>query len=197
MSNSTEFVSNSTEFVDDCDCYNPIRYHFIDRTRNYPSVDFPFKRTFKCYKDADDYLHPRISKFNFDMDEKERKPSANKNNKNDFVVNIDVQHFKPEEIAVKTEKNSILVYAKHDEKQDEQGFISRQFTRRYELPNGFNTDDVVSSLSSDGILTVKCASPVVKSVDRRQVPIQQTGQPAESSVKSNVEKKDGKETPLA
>lgn len=185
-------MSRLTSFLDDCDFYNPIRYHFADRSRHYPSVDVPLIRSFRCYKDGNDYLHPRVS--NMNMDKSERKTSSDKDC---FEVCIDVQHFKPEEISVKTEKNSILVHAKHDEKQDEQGFILREFTRRYELPKGLKAEDVVSSLSSDGILSIKCGTPVIESADGRQVPIHQTGQPAESSVKSNVEKKNEKETPLA
>lgn len=173
------------------DFYDPIRYHFIDRSiRQDPNVDIPINRTFRCYRNADDYLHPRVSYG--------KSVSVDETNKNAFEECIDVQHFKPEQISVKVEKNSILVHAKHEEKQDEQGFISRQFTRRYELPSGCKGEDVVSSLSSDGILSIKCpAAPVIELAEERQVPITQTHQPAESSDKSKADKKDAKETPVA
>lgn len=173
------------------DFYDPIRYHFIDRSKHQdPNVDVPITRAFRCYRNADDYLHPRVSYGKF-----EEEPTANKNA---FEKCIDVQHFKPEEISIKVEKNSITVHAKHEEKQDEQGFIYRQFTRRYELPTGCKGEDVVSSLSSDGILSIKCAAvPVIESVEERQVPIKQTNQPAESSDKSKADQKDAKETPVA
>lgn len=164
---------------EDYDFFSPSRYHYADR-----SVDVPFGRTFRCYKNIDDYLHPR----NFNTNNTEKKIN---NEKNGFEASIDVQHFKPEEISVTTDKNTILVHAKHDEKEDEQGSVSRQFTRRYELPMDLKAEDVVSTLSSDGILTIRCTCPAIDNTHPRQVPIQQTG------IKSNVDKKDGKETPVA
>lgn len=180
-------MSRLSEFLDDCDF--PVRHHYIDRSRHYPSVDIPFRRTFRCYRDADDYLNPRTN-----LNVTERKTTADKNA---FEVCIDVQHFKPEEISVKVEKNSILVTAKHEEKQDEQGFISRQFTRRYDLPSGCKSENVQSSLSSDGILSITCAAPAVESAEGREVPIKQTHLPAQPDTKTNVEKNVGKETPVA
>lgn len=185
-------MSRISDWLDDADFFNPVRYHYSDRSRHYPSADIPFRRTFRCYKDADDYLNPRVSEWKFG----DRKTTADKNA---LEHCIDVAHFKPEEISVKVENNSILVQAKHEEKQDEQGFISRQFTRRYDLPTNCKAEDVVSSLSSDGILSIKCPTPVEKSenADGRQVPIQQTGKPAQPSTKNNEEKNEGKETPVA
>ncbi|XP_037045375.1 heat shock protein 27-like [Bradysia coprophila] len=97
--------------------------------------------------------------------------------KDGFQVCMDVQQFAPNEISVKTVDNTIVVEAKHEERQDEHGYISRQFKRRYALPKGFNIKDVVTQLSSDGILTIK-APPEVKAVDEgnvRVLQIQQTG----------------------
>lgn len=109
--------------------------------------------------------------------------------KDGFQVCLDVQHFQPNEITVKTENNSIVVNGKHEEKQDEHGYISREFTRRYELPKGFKIEDVTSSLSSDGVLSVKCPNaPAIDGSGTRQIQIQQTG-PARKSIKSNEEKK--------
>jgi len=97
--------------------------------------------------------------------------------KDGFQVCMDVQQFAPNEISVKTVDNTIVVEANHEERQDEHGYISRQFKRRYALPQGFNIKDVVTQLSSDGILTIK-APPEVKAVDQgnvRVLQIQQTG----------------------
>lgn len=97
-------------------------------------------------------------------------------NKDGFNVTMDVKDFSPNEISVKTVDNSILIEGKHESKEDEHGFISRQFTRRYNIPEGFNIGDVVSQLSSDGVLTVK-AAPLMKAVENntRTIQIQQTG----------------------
>uniref|UniRef100_A0A6E8VME8 SHSP domain-containing protein n=1 Tax=Anopheles coluzzii TaxID=1518534 RepID=A0A6E8VME8_ANOCL len=96
-----------------------------------------------------------------------------------FQINLDVQQFSPEEISVKYVDKSIVVEGKHEEKQDEHGYISRHFVRRYVLPNGHNESDIVSSLSSDGILTITCPrKELEQKKPERAIPITHTGQPA-------------------
>ncbi|CAH2266777.1 protein lethal(2)essential for life-like [Pararge aegeria] len=73
---------------------------------------------------------------------------------NKFQVNVDVQHFKPEEISVKVLDGYIIIECKHNEREDAHGFVSRHFLRKYPLPAGCLPDTVESSLSSDGVLTV-------------------------------------------
>ena len=114
---------------------------------------------------------------------------GSKIDKDGFQVCVDVQHFLPKEIEVRTENNTVIVHAKHEEKADEHGYISREFTRRYTLPQGFKIEDVTSTLSSDGILTIKAPSPT-QAVEGKvhHIPIQQTG-PAHLNVTSNEEAK--------
>nr|ASQ43193.1 HSP19.2 [Choristoneura fumiferana] len=102
--------------------------------------------------------------------------STIKEDKDKFQVNLDVQHFAPEEISVKTVDGYLVVDAKHEEREDEHGFISRSFSRRYLLPEGIEADAVISRLSSDGVLTITAplkAPP--KGSNERLVPIVQTG----------------------
>jgi len=108
--------------------------------------------------------------------------------KDGFQVCLDVQLFAPNEVTVKTiNKNTIIVDAQHEERQDDHGYISRQFSRRYTLPDDFNIKDVISQLSSDGILTIK-APPPSKSLEDgfRVLQIQQTG-PARLTVGNKEE----------
>ena len=65
-----------------------------------------------------------------------------------------MQQFSPEEISVKAVENSVMIEGKHEEKQDEHGFVSRHFIRRYLLPPNVRSEDIQSSLSSDGVLIV-------------------------------------------
>lgn len=73
---------------------------------------------------------------------------------------LDVQQFSPEEITVKTRDNCVIVEAKHEERQDEHGFIQRHFVRRYVLPSTHDVMNVTSSLSSDGVLTITAPQKV-------------------------------------
>jgi len=54
-----------------------------------------------------------------------------------FEVILDVQQFSPSEITVKIADRFVIVEGKHEEKQDEHGYVSRQFSRRYQLPSEF------------------------------------------------------------
>lgn len=114
--------------------------------------------------------------------------STIKEEKNKFQINLDVQHFAPEEISVKTVDGYLVVEAKHDEKQDEHGFISRSFSRRYPLPEGIEADSVISKLSSDGVLTITAPLKTQPKVsNERIVPIVQTG-PVKKQVEGSEEK---------
>lgn len=97
--------------------------------------------------------------------------------KDGFQVCMDVHQFAPDEITVTTVNDVVVVDAKHDGHEDEHGLISRQFTRRYTLPTGYHANQVVSELSSDGVLTIKAPLPIktLEGANVRVVSIQQTG----------------------
>lgn len=78
----------------------------------------------------------------------------------DPQVILDVQQFSPDEITVKTVDNHVIIEAKHEERQDEHGYISRHFVRRYVLPPSHDLVNVTSTLSSDGVLTITAPKKV-------------------------------------
>ena len=79
------------------------------------------------------------------------------NTKSDkFSVKLDVNHFKPEEIEIKVVGNDLIISGKHEERKDnDNAFVSRQFSRRYEVPNNCDLDLIMSSLSKDCKLTIE------------------------------------------
>lgn len=113
--------------------------------------------------------------------------SSIKSDSNKFQINLDVQHFSPEEISVKTVDGFVVVEGKHEEKQDQHGYVSRQFVRRYALPEGTLPETVESRLSSDGVLTITAPKKVPEAVKgERNVPIAQTG-PVRKEIKDQSE----------
>jgi crystallin alpha B len=99
--------------------------------------------------------------------------------KDKYQVMLDVKHFKPEEISVKSNEDSIIIHGHHSEKPDEHGYISRSFTRRYVLPEDIKTEHVECNLSSDGVLTLKAPRIIaLKDDTERVIPVLQTGKPA-------------------
>nr|ABE57137.1 heat shock protein Hsp20 [Liriomyza huidobrensis] len=110
--------------------------------------------------------------------------------KDKFEVILDVQQFAPNEVNVKVVDKYIVVEGKHEEKQDEHGFISRHFSRRYLLPEGVNQEAVTSQLSSDGVFTVRAPMKALPApAEERAIPITHTKQPAKNSEPKKLENK--------
>ena len=100
-----------------------------------------------------------------------------KDSKDNFEVNLDCGHFKPEEITCKLVDNSLVVEAKHEERSDEHGYISRQFKRRYVLPENIELEKLESKLGVDGILSIKAPKKVINAVTgEKNIPITLTNQ---------------------
>lgn len=111
--------------------------------------------------------------------------------KDRFQANLDVQQFKPEEISVKlTGDNTLTIEGKHEEKEDEHGYISRHFVRKYVLPKNCDINRIESKLSSDGVLTITAPTTDAKEIDHKEIPIHQTGQPAKQIEKDDSQKEE-------
>ncbi|KAK0090212.1 hypothetical protein PV325_002282 [Microctonus aethiopoides] len=95
-----------------------------------------------------------------------------------YRIILDVQPFAPHEIIVKTIGNSIIVKANHEERKNSCGYTSREFMRRYDLPKGHDITRVMSSLSSDGVLTITAPKLALPPPGERIIPINRTRFPA-------------------
>ncbi|XP_050965800.1 heat shock protein 67B1 isoform X3 [Labeo rohita] len=78
-----------------------------------------------------------------------------------WKISLDVNHFAPSEITIKIQDGFLVVAGKHEERQDEHGYIARCFTRKYTLPGGVDAENLQSRLSADGILTVEAPLPSI------------------------------------
>jgi HSP20 family molecular chaperone IbpA len=99
--------------------------------------------------------------------------------KDKYQVMLDVKHFMPEEIHVKTVDNCITVEGCHEEKPDEHGYVLRSFKRRYILPEDVRAEAVHCNLSADGVLTLQAPRALAledKSAEK-PIPVVQTGAP--------------------
>lgn len=89
--------------------------------------------------------------------------------KNKFQVSLDVHQFKPSEISVKTVDGHVVVEGKHEEKEDQHGSVYRHFVRKYILPEGHKSEDVTSTLSSDGVLCVTAPKNKIAEVEGERI----------------------------
>ncbi|KAK4872771.1 hypothetical protein RN001_014800 [Aquatica leii] len=91
--------------------------------------------------------------------------------KEKFQVKMDVKHFTPEEITVKTtDENMLIVEAKH-ESENEKGSISRHYIRQFLLPEGHDIKKVETKLSGNGMLTITAPNKVQQALEDRTIPV--------------------------
>ncbi|XP_036393957.1 heat shock protein beta-6 [Megalops cyprinoides] len=71
-----------------------------------------------------------------------------------FTVHVDVKHFSPDELLVKVAGDFVEVHGKHEQRKDGPGMVSRQFNRRYRIPEGVDVAALESAVSPEGILVI-------------------------------------------
>lgn len=92
--------------------------------------------------------------------------------KNDvYEICLRAKDFGPKEITVNINDGFIIVEGKHEEKQDEHGFISRHFVRRFALPEDSVADKVESTLSPDGLLIITLPRKSTANRDTVVIPV--------------------------
>jgi len=103
-----------------------------------------------------------------------------KQDDNKFEVTLDVSDYKPEELKVTTVNNVLSIEGKHEAKTedskdtgDSRAFgssaVMKQFSRKWTLPSDSDPADVISNLSSDGVLMV--TAPRKNAALKQDVPI--------------------------
>ncbi|KFO97307.1 CRYAA protein, partial [Cochlearius cochlearius] len=97
-----------------------------------------------------------------------------------FTIMLDVKHFSPEDLSVKIIDDFVEIHGKHSERQDDHGYISREFHRRYRLPTNVDQAAITCSLSNDGMLTFsgpKVPSNMDASHTERPIPVSREEKP--------------------
>ncbi len=90
-----------------------------------------------------------------------------------FEVSLDTHNFRPDEIKVNVVDKVLNVEGKHEEKsEDGSKYVSRQFIRKYTLPEECPPEEVVSNLSADGVLLITAPKKLAIKDTARKVPIQ-------------------------
>ncbi|KAM4809716.1 heat shock protein beta-8 [Rhinophrynus dorsalis] len=72
-----------------------------------------------------------------------------------WKVCVNVQTFKPEELTVKTKDGYVEVSGNHEEQQKEGGIVSKNFTKKIQLPSEVDPLTVFASLSPEGLLIIE------------------------------------------
>lgn len=72
-----------------------------------------------------------------------------------WKVCVNVHSFKPEELNVKTKEGFVEVSGKHEEKQEEGGIVTKNFTKKIQIPGDVDPLSVFASLSPEGVLIIE------------------------------------------
>ncbi|VDK66208.1 unnamed protein product [Anisakis simplex] len=88
-----------------------------------------------------------------------------------FNVELNVSQFNPKELSVNIVGNAMVIEGHHQEREEDGGTIERHFVRKFMLPKNARTDELVSKLSDDGILSITV--PKEESQEKvRNIPIE-------------------------
>merc|ERR1712050_772871 len=111
--------------------------------------------------------------FNSVMDHRDNCVIQHHEDETKLEVQLDTVGYKPDELKVEVEGGVVRVEGRHQEKSESgQVMVSRQFARQYPLPQGTKPEEVVSSLSKDGVLAIQVPKhPPQKLSTSRAVPI--------------------------
>merc|ERR1712165_426355 len=94
--------------------------------------------------------------------------------KDKMEVTLDTSGYKPDELKVEIKGGELCVEGKHEERsQNGEVMVSRQFNRRFGLPQNVKKEDIVSNLSQDGVMVVTMPKEQrIEEVERGSTPIQ-------------------------
>merc|ERR1712226_158320 len=84
-------------------------------------------------------------------------------------ISLDTTGYKPDELKVQVRDGELSVEGKHEEKSEAgHVMVSRQFSKRYGLPQGAKREAVMSNLSQDGVMVITV--PKEKKIEEVKTP---------------------------
>merc|ERR1711971_943215 len=86
-------------------------------------------------------------------------------------VRINASEYKPEELKVSVQSGRLLVEGKHEERRDDGTvYVQKRYSRSYTLPKEAQADQIVSNLSSEGVLVITTpkSAPAITSVKPKE-----------------------------
>ncbi|KAK5983956.1 SHSP domain-containing protein [Trichostrongylus colubriformis] len=89
-----------------------------------------------------------------------------------LAISLDVSRFKPDDLKVNLEDRILTVEGKQEIKEGN-GYSLRSFVRQWALPNDVNVDELRSSITEDGHLSIE--APKIKAqpaINAKSIPIQ-------------------------
>lgn len=86
--------------------------------------------------------------------------------KENFSIQMDVSHFRPEELSVMMQDGRLSVEGHHKEQNNQHDSVEEHFIRKYTVPKTVLQDSLESQLSDQGILRITAKKAI------KNIPIQ-------------------------
>merc|ERR1711915_830630 len=100
-------------------------------------------------------ITPKENVWKVDRNLHDKESKLTKENDGQVKLSYDTSGYKPDELKVSVDRGVLTVEGKHEEKDEAgQRMVSRMFSRKQTLPKDVKSEDIVSNLSSEGVLTV-------------------------------------------
>merc|ERR1711944_126298 len=111
-------------------------------------------------------------------------------------VTLDTSGYKPDELKVEIKDGELCVEGKHEERsQTGEVMVSRQFSRRFGMPQNVKKEGIVSNLSQDGVMVITMPKEQrIEEVERGNTPIQVDHVRSSSERKTSTEEASAKVT---
>ncbi|KAF8767633.1 Alpha-crystallin B chain like protein [Argiope bruennichi] len=84
-----------------------------------------------------------------------------------FQVQLNVSNFSPKDVEVKVHEKYLEIHAKHGRLMDEHGIISREFTRKFEIPDDVDPETFRALFDCYGVLHVEASFKQDRSKPRK------------------------------
>ncbi|RCN39222.1 Hsp20/alpha crystallin family protein [Ancylostoma caninum] len=88
-----------------------------------------------------------------------------------FTLSLDVSSFEPEELNVNLDGRTLTIEGKQEIKEDD-SYCLRSFTRQLELPEDVDVEQIRSTITEDGRLSIEASKMANLDVAGRDIPIQ-------------------------
>merc|ERR1712158_49806 len=115
--------------------------------------------------------------------------------KDKMEVTLDTSGYKPDELKVEIKEEELCVEGKHEERsQTGEVMVSRQFSRRFGMPQNVKKEGIVSNLSQDGVMVITMPKEQrIEEVERGNTPIQVDHVRSSSERKTSMEEASAKQ----
>ncbi|RCN31827.1 Hsp20/alpha crystallin family protein [Ancylostoma caninum] len=160
------------EDIEECveHIYSPVQEEttaFDDIERCMEPIDGPLQNEITVFDDMEEcseFIHSPVQ-------EETISPEEVTDDGSKLTLSLDVSNFEPEELNVNLDGRTLTIEGKQEVKEDD-SYCMRSFTRQLELPEDVDVEQIRSTITEDGRLSIEASKIANLDVSGRDIPIQ-------------------------